>query len=460
MTFRTRVFLAIVGTSALAVGASTLAHGVASGAAAGLAVGVVVGWLAASLVSARLRRIAETATRYARGDFSQPTLEYGRDEVGTVARVLDTSVRQLAQRLDEMTTERAQLATILSGMVEGVVLVDEDRRLVLANAAARRMLQLPENVSGRHYKDLIPDTDVTNLLTSALQGERPASMEVRIEHSRERTFVATAAGVEHDPEGGAVLVLHDVTDLRRTDQIRRDFVANVSHELRTPLTAIRGYVEALGDSPAEDDRKRFLEVISRHTHRMERLVHDLLRLARLDAGQEAIERSPVALDSLIGDVEAEMFDALVRKRQRVTCHFPADAATVTGDPSKLHDVFRNLVENASNYGPEDSAIDVASRVDGDRLVVTVADRGPGIPADDLPRIFERFSRADRSRARDSGGTGLGLAIVRHLVGLHGGTVSAAAREGGGTVVAVSLPHHLVSRGGAESAEKINLFGRS
>jgi two-component system phosphate regulon sensor histidine kinase PhoR len=437
MTFRVRVFVAIFLTSALALAASTLVRGLW----AGLAVAAVFAWITAVLLSARLRRIAATATRYARGDFSQPTLEYGRDEVGTVARVLDTSVRQLTQRLDEMTTERAQLSTILAGMVEGVVLVDEDRRLVLANAAARRMLQLPEHIAGRHYKDLIPDADVTNLLTSALQGERPASMEVRIEHSRDRTFVATAVGVEHDPEGGAVLVLHDVTDLRRTDQIRRDFVANVSHELRTPLTAIRGYVEAINDAPPADEagRRRFLEIISRHTLRMERLVHDLLRLARLDAGQESVEHGVVSLDALIGDVEAEMYDALSRKRQRIACRFPADAASVAGDAGKLHDVFRNLVENASNYGPEDSEIDVESRRRDGQLEISVADRGPGIPPEDLPRVFERFYRADRSRARDSGGTGLGLAIVRHLVGLHHGTVSAAAREGGGTVVTVTLP---------------------
>ena len=438
MTFRVRVFLAIFVTSALALAASTLVHGIPLG----LAIAALLAWITSVLLSSRLRRIAETATRYARGDYSQPSLEYGRDEIGTVARALDTSVRQLGQRLEEMTTERAQLSTILAGMVEGVVLVDEDRRLVLVNAAAQRMLQLPESTSGRHYKDLIPDGDVTNLLTSALQGDRPASMEVRIAHSRDRTFVATAVGVEHDPEGGAVLVLHDVTDLRRTDQIRRDFVANVSHELRTPLTAIRGYVEALGDSTPIDEaeRTRFLEIISRHTFRMERLVHDLLRLARLDAGQETIDQSVVPLDSLLSDLESEMLDTLQRKRQRVVCHFPVDAASVIGDPSKLHDVFRNLVENASNYGPEDSTIDVESRAHEGRIHIVVADRGPGIPVDDLPRVFERFYRADRSRARDSGGTGLGLAIVRHLVGLHGGTVSAAARDGGGTVVTVALPH--------------------
>jgi two-component system phosphate regulon sensor histidine kinase PhoR len=436
VTFRVRVFLAIFLTSALALAAATLVQGVALG----LGIAAVLAWLSAVLLSGRLRRIARTAERYAAGDFTQSSLEYGRDEIGTVARALDTSVRELRERLEEMTSERAQLTTILAGMVEGVVLVDQDRRLVSVNAAARRMLQLTDPIVGRHYKDLIPDRDITQLLSSALQGDRPASAEVRIAHSRNRTFVATAARVEHDPDGGAVLVLHDITDLRKADQIRRDFVANVSHELRTPLTAIRGYVEALGDEApgGEADRKRFLEIISRHTHRMERLVRDLLRLARLDAGQEPIEHTLVELASLLAGVEADMEDALARKRQRVTHRFAAGATTVRGDPGKLHDAFRNLIENASHYGPEDSVIEIESRLIDGRIEITVADRGPGIPAEDLPRVFERFYRADRSRARDSGGTGLGLAIVRHLVELHGGTVAAAQRDGGGTVVTVTL----------------------
>lgn len=436
MTFRVRVFMAIFLTSALALAASTFVHGVL----AGLGVAAGLAWLSAVLLSGRLRRLARTAARYAAGDFTQSSLEYGRDEIGTVARALDTSVRELRERLDEMTSERAQLTTILAGMVEGVVLVDQDRRLVSVNAAARRMLKLTDPLAGRHYKDLIPDRDITQLLSAALQGDRPATGEVRIAHSPDRTFVATAARIEHDPDGGAVLVLHDITDLRKADQIRRDFVANVSHELRTPLTAIRGYVEALGDgtSDSEADRRRFLEIISRHTHRMERLVHDLLRLARLDAGQEPVEHTQVDLDALIAGVVADMEDALGRKQQRVVRHVAPDAATITGDPGKLHDAFRNLIENASQYGPEGSAIEIDSRRVGASIEISVADRGPGIPEADLSRVFERFYRADRSRARESGGTGLGLAIVRHLIELHGGTVSASRRDGGGTVVKVRL----------------------
>jgi two-component system phosphate regulon sensor histidine kinase PhoR len=238
-----------------------------------------------------------------------------------------------------------------------------------------------------------------------------------------------------------VLVLHDITELRKLDRIRRDFVANVSHELRTPLTAVRGYVEALLEAPpAEDaDRRRFLEIIARHTLRMERLVRDLLRLARLDAGQEMLDRNEIPFASILSDVATEMADAIARKEQRIALEMAPDAEIINGDPAKLHDVLRNLIENAVNYGPDASTIDVTVSLADGVTTITVADRGPGIPTSDLPRVFERFYRVDRSRTRDPGGTGLGLAIVRHLVELHGGTVSAARREGGGTAVTVKLP---------------------
>jgi signal transduction histidine kinase len=240
--------------------------------------------------------------------------------------------------------------------------------------------------------------------------------------------------------GGAVLVLHNITALRHADQVRRDFVANVSHELRTPLTAIRGSVEALLDAPpTADESTKFLTIISRHAARMEGLVRDLLRLARLDAGQETVTRAECRLESLIGGVERDMEATLDARGQTVAIRLGEGAAAVPGDPTKLHDVLRNLMENASNYSPEGGAIEVTTSRSADTVTIDVADRGPGIPDADLLRVFERFYRVDRSRARDPGGTGLGLSIVRHLVELHGGTVAAANRDGGGAVFRVSLP---------------------
>jgi two-component system phosphate regulon sensor histidine kinase PhoR len=240
-----------------------------------------------------------------------------------------------------------------------------------------------------------------------------------------------------------VLVVHDITDLRRADQIRRDFVANVSHELRTPLTAVRGYVEALIDGVSDPgQQKRFLATIARHTARMERLVRDLLRLARLDAGQEPLERVPCRLDALFHGVETDLADPIEDRRLSIVQDVAPDAGTVEGDPAKLHDALRILLENAGNYSPEGGTITLRSRRAGNRAVITVTDQGPGIPEADLARVFERFYRVDKARTRDSadpGGTGLGLAIVRHLVELHGGTVRAENGTGGGAVLTITLP---------------------
>jgi two-component system phosphate regulon sensor histidine kinase PhoR len=234
-------------------------------------------------------------------------------------------------------------------------------------------------------------------------------------------------------------VLHDITDLRRADLIRRDFVANVSHELRTPLTAIRGYVEALLDEPADaDSTRKFLEIIARHTTRMERLVKDLLRLARLDARQELLETARCDIKQIFSAVTADLAPSIEAKHQRVTQQVSAEARQVDGDPAKLHDIVRNLVENAVNYSPEGAEVHLAAAQANGTYTITVADSGPGIPSEDLARVFERFYRVDKSRSRP-GGTGLGLAIVKHLVELHGGEAMAANRPEGGAMFTVRLP---------------------
>ncbi|MEZ5318668.1 MAG: ATP-binding protein [Vicinamibacterales bacterium] len=410
------------------------------GLAAGLGVALLLTWLTSFAFSRRLQAIVSAADRYRHGDFSLPARDYGRDEVGQVANTLDQTARQLGVRLAEMARDRAHTHAILGGMVEGVVLVNAAGRLVLTNPAVRQMLRLPDPVEDRQYVEVVRDPAITGQVAGALRGETPAPVEVQLDGGGRRTFVSNVVPVPAERGGGAVLVLHDVTEARRADQMRRDFVANVSHELRTPLTAIRGYVEALLDGPPADDQAtQFLEIINRHAMRMERLVRDLLRLARLDAGQEALERTTCTIASIARGVEHDMEAAIQARRQRVELRIDPDAGTVDADPAKLHDILRNLVENASHYSPEGGLIEVrASRRDG-VIEISVADRGSGIPDAELPRIFERFYRVDRSRSRDPGGTGLGLSIVRHLVELHGGRAWAENREGGGAIVGIRLP---------------------
>ncbi len=402
-------------------------------------VAVALAWFFSALLSRRLQRIAAVARRYGQGDLTRPAYDYGEDELGAVARVLDSSVHELGRRIEELSRDRARMEAILTGMVEGVLVVDRHGRLQLVNRAAQAMLHVDAAATGRPYLEVIRHPDIASQLATALRGESVDSRELALVRDPSRTFVARAAAVAGSGGGGAVLVLHDITDLRRADQIRRDFVANVSHELRTPLTAIRGYVEALlDDDPDDATRRKFLEIIGRHSTRMERLVKDLLRLARLDARQEALETAVCDAQQLFGAIVADLAPEIEAKRQRVSIHVEPDACSLRADPAKLHDVVRNLVENAVNYSPEEADIRLAaSRRDG-TVIITVADSGPGIPPDDLTRVFERFYRVDKSRSRP-GGTGLGLAIVKHLVELHGGKAAAENAPAGGAVFTVTLP---------------------
>jgi len=405
----------------------------------GLVAAAAMAWMTSQMLATRLRAMADAARRYAAGDFTRPTRDTARDEIGTVARVLDDSVRELGQRA----ADRALLEAILGGMIEGVLVVNQYGRLQLVNAAARRMLKVMDEPEGRHYLEIVRHPDIAAQLGYALDGHASEGRELKLPQAPGATFVARAATAAAGEHRGAVLVLHDITDLRKADQIRRDFVANVSHELRTPLTAVRGYVEALMDGveDAEQSRK-FMETIARHTLRMERLVQDLLRLARLDAGQEPVERVACSVEALVAGVETELADVIDGRNLRITRSIAADAATLMGDPAKLHHVLRNLFENAANYSPEGGTIAVGAERTANRIVITVRDEGPGIPDADLTRVFERFYRVDKARARsgrDPGGTGLGLAIVKHLVELHGGTVTASNAAPKGARFTVTLP---------------------
>ncbi len=404
---------------------------------------VTYGTLTAMLlpIRRRVRALDERARRYASGDFTRVLPDYGTDEIGTIAGNLDALARDVAARLARLSADSARLEAILSGMVEGVLVVNEHGRLQLANDAARRMLHLDDAVAGRSYPEIVRHPAVAGQIAAALAGHPPASVELTGVRDASQTLIARTAPVHVAAGRAAVVVFHDISDLRRTDRIRRDFVANVSHELRTPLTAIRGYVEALADATPEESRT-FLEIITRHTLRMERLVRDLLRLARIEAGQETMDRLPCSVEGLLAAVQTDLAGLIASKRLTIDRDIAPAAAQVSGDPTKLQDVLRNLLENAANYSPEGGRIRLSSTAADGRVQITVADEGPGIPPADLQRVFERFYRVDKARTRDGrdpGGTGLGLSIARHLIGLHGGTISAANGTPHGAVFTITLP---------------------
>ena len=362
-----------------------------------------------------------------------------------MARALDESVQELGRRLGEQARDRARMEAILAGMVEGVIVVDPQGRLQLVNDAARQMLKLDDarRSAGRtSRRSAMPA--IAELVGAALRRPAPDALQLSPPRDPSRTIMARAAPATGGAAHGAVLVLHDITDLRRADQIRRDFVANVSHELRTPLTAIRGYVEALSDGDVDaEERRRFLDIIARHTQRMERLVKDLLRLARLDAGQETLDlvacdtRAPRATA-----VVADLTPALDARRQRdrgVDRAGRRDGARAIRPSCTTRCATWSRTRSPTRRSARRSAIDARAR----RAIAwrsSVSRRGTrAFPEEDLSRVFERFYRVDKSRARDPGGTGLGLAIVKHLVELHGGQVRAENRPRGGATFTIVLP---------------------
>ena len=386
----------------------------------------------------RVLAILSVARRYLLGDLSRPLPDYGDDDLGSVARAMDQAVQEQGRRVDELARDRARMEAILASMIEGVLVVNDQGRLQHVNDAARRILKLEKGSLDRSYVEAIRHPGIVEHISRALAGEASDGLELTVTRDTTRTLVAQVAPVVAAGRG-AVLVMHDITELRKADQVRRDFVANVSHELRTPLTAIKGYAEALLDDPDDADaREKFLDIIHRHASRMERLVKDLLRLARLDAGQEAVELAPCDVGGLLKGIANDFEAMAAQKEQTIDVEVGPDAASLVTDAAKLHDIARNLIENAVNYAPEGGAIEVKAISSGGLFQLTVADTGHGIAPDDLPRVFERFYRADKSRT-GSGGTGLGLSIVKHLAQVLGGEVTASNQPGGGALFTVTLP---------------------
>lgn len=386
----------------------------------------------------RVTTMLSAARRYTLGDLTRPSPDYGDDELGQVARAMDQAIHETGRRVETLERDRARMEAILASMVEGVLVVNEQGRLQLVNDAARRILKLEKGSIDHQYVEAIRHPGIVDHIGRALRGEETDGLELSVTRDSTRTLVArvtpvTAAG------RGAVLVLHDITELRKADLVRRDFVANVSHELRTPLTAIKGYAEALLDDPDDAEaREKFLDIIHRHATRMERLVKDLLRLARLDAGQETVEIVPCDVESLLRGIANDFEPIAAQKQQTIDVTVAPGADTLVTDAAKLHDIARNLIENAVNYTPDGGAIDVTAAIQEGRFQLTVSDTGHGIAPDDLARVFERFYRVDKSRTRP-GGTGLGLSIVKHLVHVLHGEVTASNQSGGGALFTVTLP---------------------
>jgi two-component system phosphate regulon sensor histidine kinase PhoR len=412
--------------------------------------------LVARNFSGRIERLTAFSQRVAEGDFRVQA----SDDTGDPLDVLSSSLNQTASRLDRtirtLTEERNLSSAILGSMVEGVLVVNAAERVVFANHSFAEILDMsvpPQEGSG--LVEWVRQTELIEAVRKVLAGEPRVESEIVTGTLRQHYFAATVASVRTTGTDGAVLVLHDITDLRKLERVRRDFVANVSHEFRTPLTAIQGFAETLLAGAIDDpqNRERFLEIIVEHSRRLARLTEDLLMLSKMDADRLEFEtrRIPVAafIESCMETAEPRARD----KDLRLSVSRAEKIPDIAGDRRRLTEVLQNLLDNAIQYTPSGGEIMVSAGVADSEVVFTVSDTGIGIPQAEQPRIFERFYRADVARSREVGGTGLGLSIAKHLVEGHGGRIWVQSEIGQGSQFHFSVPifdaERLASRNGSK-----------
>ncbi|HEY3445434.1 MAG TPA: ATP-binding protein [Myxococcales bacterium] len=403
-----------------------------------LLAGAVLSAAAAHWTSRSLRMLTAAARTMTTGDLSVRTRLPGHDEVAALGQALDTLGRSLSASLDALRGERDLRDRILMGMREGVLLLDGGGRVLLVNPALRELLGLRAGVEGQPLLEAVRHAALKELLDRVSREGGEASDELEVLGARERRLRVHVSRLEGD---GLLAVFFDVTDLRRLEVVRRDFVANASHELRTPIAAVRSASETL-DGPAREDPRavaRFLDIIQRNSERLQRLVDDLLDLSSIESREVKLALGPVALAPAAERVASLFQERAQRRSLRLAVEVPAGLPPALADPRALEQVLTNLVDNAVKYATGGGAISIRAGRAGEFLELSVEDGGPGIEARHLPRLFERFYRVDPSRSRELGGTGLGLSIVKHLVEAMHGTVRVDSVLGRGSRFVVTLP---------------------
>jgi two-component system phosphate regulon sensor histidine kinase PhoR len=403
-----------------------------------IALAVALGILASRVASRPLGEMTTTATRLAEGDFDVPIESDATDEFGVLWRALKSLAQQLKARIGEILAERDQLSAILAGMVEGVLVIDRDGRVIVANPASLKILGAKE-VVGKTLADAVADDETRKLIEGCMRGEVEEA-DAEIVDRRGTSLAIYARPLPESASGAVVAVLRDMTALRRLTTIRRDFVANVSHELRTPVTAIQGYAETLLRKKTDEaTQKQFLEIIHRQSQRIAALVEQLLALSELEArGRDEVVQEPVGVVSVARHVAEAVRGRAESRKVKVEIAVPDDVVALA-DPEGVERALLNLVDNAIKYGKEEGTVRIEAAVDGSKVVIVVADDGPGIDKTHLPRLFERFYRVDPGRSRIHGGAGLGLSIVKHLVESMDGSIGVESDTGKGTRFVVKLP---------------------
>ncbi|MEA3224152.1 MAG: ATP-binding protein [Thermodesulfobacteriota bacterium] len=405
---------------------------------------LLIAFTLAKRISRPISQMAQAAKRISRGDFGRQIVVDSKDEVGDLAQSFNLMSEELKSKIEALIREVGEKEAVLTGMIEGVIAIDKDEHIILLNKSAQKMFGLrPDDTLGRFHWEGIRNTEINNLFKEVLKTHTQKIIELPINPLDERTFEIQAAPILDREENilGVVTVFHDITEIKRLEQIRMEFISNVSHELKTPLTSIKAAVETLktGAINEKEHACNFLDIIERHSDRLDKLIADLLDLSQIETGKRQMIIKPIKVMELVDKVVSDFRETSIKRHQEISVDIPEELPMVLADEEGIETVLRNLLDNAMKYTPENGEITIAAIEKDAAIEIVVADTGIGIPEKDTPRIFERFYRVDKARSRELGGTGLGLSIVKHIIEALEGTVSAESEVGKGSKFIITLP---------------------
>lgn len=409
----------------------------------------ILGTLLAVQTIRPIDRMIQISHRYSEGDFSRRIIQSSKDEIGELANTLNKMAQDIEDKIKEIKTQNQKLAAIFNSMIEGIIVVDKSSHVISINPTIEKIFGVSkEEVLGNIFLESIRNNDISEVINNVLKRGESISKEISLLLPVRKTFEVSASPIFdsstsltiNNTVNGCLVVIHDITEIRRLETIRSDFVANVSHELKTPLTSIKGFIETLLEGALDDKEhnRSFLKIIQDHAERLDKLVNDLLSLSHLESKEIALEMKSFDLRKQVDEIIASFKTQLKKNNIELKNELPS-GFVITANKDKIEQVFTNLIDNAIKFNKEKGSIKIYGETVNGRVKITVEDSGIGIPGKDVPRIFERFYRVDKARSRELGGTGLGLSIVKHIVELHNGTVGVESVEGLGSKFWLTLP---------------------
>jgi len=403
---------------------------------------IVITFFSSLIISKPIKEVAQASSSIAAGDYTKRILISSHDELGDLARAFNHMSEQIRDRIEEVTAGKARLEAVLLSMFEGVMVLDASGKIRLMNERLKEYLKVEDEPIGKKTLEVIRNIEIQEIVDKSLKVKKGLeSKEISVLVPDERILSVHATPIINKGHTeGSVLVFYDITDLRRLEKIRQDFVANVSHELRTPISSIKGYAETLLDGALDDKEnvKDFIEIIHSDSERLASLINDILDLSKIESGQLTLDLKPISLAPIIKKVVKLLNKQAKVKGVRVELDIPEAACKVMADKERIAQVILNLLDNAIKYNKLNGKVTIGYKEDKKFLKINITDTGLGIPPKDLGRVFERFYRVDKAHSRELGSTGLGLSIVKHIIEAHGGVVSVESTPDSGSVFSFTL----------------------